>query len=332
LPNMKWEGKPVLVTGGGGFIGSHLVERLVELGARVRALVRYNSRNDWGLLELLPASIKENLEIVAGDITDPFGTGRAVAGCELVFHLAALIAIPYSNIAPAQFVAVNCVGTLNLLEAARQHGIERFVHTSTSETYGTAQYTPIAEDHPLRAQSPYAASKIGADKLAESYHLSLGVPVAIIRPFNTYGPRQSARAVIPTIISQALSGEVIRLGSLTPIRDLSYVSDTVEGFIKMAESPRAVGEVINVGSGRAVSIGELAEKIVDLLGGGKDIVIADERVRPKDSEVMELLCDNRKARELLDWAPRVSLEEGLIRTISFVRENIHRYKPEIYNV
>jgi NAD dependent epimerase/dehydratase len=332
LPNMKWEGKPVLVTGGGGFIGSHLVERLVEVGARVRALVRYNSRNDWGLLELLPASIKENLEIVAGDITDPFGTGRAVAGCELVFHLAALIAIPYSNIAPAQFVAVNCVGTLNLLEAARQHGIERFVHTSTSETYGTAQYTPIAEDHPLRAQSPYAASKIGADKLAESYHLSLGVPVAIIRPFNTYGPRQSARAVIPTIISQALSGEVIRLGSLTPVRDLSYVSDTVEGFIKMAESPRAVGEVINVGSGRAVSIGELAEKIVDLLGGGKDIVIADERVRPKDGEVMELLCDNRKARELLDWAPRVSLEEGLIRTISFVREHIHRYKPEIYNV
>jgi NAD dependent epimerase/dehydratase len=329
---MKWEGKPVLVTGGGGFIGSHLVERLVELGARVRALVRYNSRNDWGLLELLPASIKENLEIVAGDITDPFGTGRAVAGCELVFHLAALIAIPYSNIAPAQFVAVNCAGTLNLLEAARQHGIERFIHTSTSETYGTAQYTPIAEDHPLRAQSPYAASKIGADKLAESYHLSLGVPVAIIRPFNTYGPRQSARAVIPTIISQALSGEVIRLGSLSPVRDLSYVSDTVEGFIKMAESPRAVGEVINVGSGRAVSIGELAEKIVDLLGGGKNIVTADERVRPEDSEVMELLCDNRKARKLLDWAPRVSLEEGLIRTISFVRENIHRYKPEIYNV
>jgi NAD dependent epimerase/dehydratase len=329
---MKWEGKRVLVTGGGGFIGSHLVERLVELGARVRALVRYNSRNDWGLLELLPALIKENLEIVAGDITDPFSTSRAVAGCDLVFHLAALIAIPYSYIAPAQFVAVNCAGTLNLLEAARQHGIERFVHTSTSETYGTARHTLIDENHPLRAQSPYAASKIGADKLAESYHLSLGVPVAVIRPFNTYGPRQSARAVIPTIISQALSGEVIRLGSLTPVRDLSYVSDTVEGFIKMSERPRAVGEVINVGSGRAVSIGELAEKIVDLLGGRKHIVTEDERVRPEDSEVMELLCDNRKARELLDWAPRVSLEEGLIRTISSVRENIHRYKPEIYNV
>ena len=234
---MNWQGKSVLVTGAGGFIGSHLVERLVELGARVRALARYNSRNDWGLLELLPASIKNEVEVVLGDLTDPYSTTRLVQGQEIIFHLAALIAIPYSYIAPAHYVATNCGGTLNLLEAARHHGVERFIHTSTSETYGTAQYTPIDEAHPLRGQSPYAASKIGADKLAESYHLSFGVPVVTLRPFNTFGPRQSARAVIPTIISQGLSGNVIRLGLLTPIRDLNFVSDTVEGFIKGAEVP-----------------------------------------------------------------------------------------------
>jgi nucleoside-diphosphate-sugar epimerase len=270
--------------------------------------------------------------VVAGDVTDPFGVARAVAGCEVIFHLAALIAIPYSYTAPSQFLAVNCGGILNLLEAARQQDVECFVHTSTSETYGTAQYTPIDEKHPLKGQSPYSASKIGADKLAESYYLSFGVPVATIRPFNTYGPRQSARAVIPTIISQALSGEVIRLGSLTPVRDLNYVSDTVEGFIKVAESPRAIGEVINIGSGKSVSIGELAEKIVDLLGGNKRIITENERVRPEASEVLELLCDHRKARELIGWEPRVSLEEGLARTIKFIQENLSRYKPEIYNV
>ncbi|MGA8573082.1 MAG: GDP-mannose 4,6-dehydratase [Desulfobaccales bacterium] len=329
---MNWENKKVLVTGAGGFIGSHLVERLAELGARVRALVRYNSRNDWGLIELLPTLVKDHLEVIAGDVTDPFGTARSVAGCEVIFHLAALIAIPYSYTAPSQFVAVNCGGTLNLLEAARQQGVERFVHTSTSETYGTAQYTPIDENHPLRGQSPYAASKIGADKLAESYYLSFGVPVATIRPFNTYGPRQSARAVIPTIISQALNGDLIRLGSLSPVRDLNYVSDTVEGFIKVAESPRAIGEVINIGSGKSVSIGELAGKILDLLGGNKRVVTEDERVRPEASEVLELLCDHRKARELIGWEPRVSLEEGLARTIKFIQEHLSRYKPEIYNV
>ena len=329
---MNWENQKVLVTGAGGFIGSHLVERLVVLGARVRALVRYNSRNDWGLLELLPAAVKDHLEVVAGDITDPFGVARTMAGCEVIFHLAALIAIPYSYTAPSQFVAVNCGGTLNLLEAARQQGVERFVHTSTSETYGTAQYTPIDENHPLRGQSPYAASKIGADKLAESYHLSFGVPVATIRPFNTYGPRQSARAIIPTIISQALNGELIRLGRLSPVRDLNYVSDTVEGFVKVAESPRAVGEVINIGSGKSVSIGELAEKIVNLIDGNKRIVTEDARVRPEASEVMELLCDRRKAWELIGWEPRVSLEEGLAGTIKFIQENLSRYKPDIYNV
>jgi NAD dependent epimerase/dehydratase len=329
---MRWEGTQVFVTGAGGFIGSHLVERLVEMGAQVRALVRYNSRNDWGLLELLPPAVKERLEVVAGDITDPFGVPRALVGCKVVFHLAALIAIPYSYIAPSQYVAVNCSGILNLLEAARQQGVERLVHTSTSETYGTAQYTPIDEKHPLKGQSPYAASKIGADKLAESYYLSFGVPVATIRPFNTYGPRQSARAIIPTIISQALTGEVIRLGSLTPVRDLNYVSDIVEGFIKVAESPRAIGEVINVGSGKSVSIGELAERIVGMVGGDKRIVTEDERVRPEASEVMELFCDNRKARELVGWEPRVNLEKGLSRTLGFIQDNLSRYKPEIYNV
>jgi NAD dependent epimerase/dehydratase len=329
---MQWRHKQVLVTGAGGFIGSHLAARLVELGARVRALVRYNSRNDWGLLELLPPEVQAHLEVAPGDVTDPFMTSQAVKDCEVIFHLAALIAIPYSYIAPAQFVAVNCTGTLNLLEAARRHGVERFVHTSTSETYGTAQYTPIDEHHPLKGQSPYAASKIGADKLAESYHLSFGAPVAVIRPFNTYGPRQSARAVIPTIISQGLSGEVIRLGSLTPIRDLTYVSDTVDAFLKVAENPRAVGEVINVGSGKSVSIGELAETIAALLGSGKRIVTEPDRVRPEASEVMELLCDHRKARELLGWEPQVSLEEGLGRTIEFIQAHLPRYKPDIYNV
>ena len=320
------------MTGAGGFIGSHLAERLVELGARVRALVRYNSRNDWGLLELLPAPIKHEMEVVLGDLTDPHSTTRMVQGQEVIFHLAALIAIPYSYLAPAHYVATNCGGTVNLLEAARQHGVERFVHTSTSETYGTAQYTPIDEAHPLRGQSPYAASKIGADKLAESYHLSFGVPVATIRPFNTYGPRQSARAVIPTIISQALTGEVIRLGSLSPVRDLNFVSDTVAGFLKVAESPQAVGEVINVGYGKSVSIGELAEKIVAIVGGKKQIVTEDARVRPEASEVLELLCDHRKAKALLGWQPQVSLEEGLERTVHYIKDNLSHYKPEIYNV
>jgi NAD dependent epimerase/dehydratase len=329
---MNWENKCVLVTGAGGFIGSHLVERLVGLGARVRAVVRYNSRNDWGLLEDLSPSTKSCLDIRAGDLVDPFWTLQMVEGCDLIFHLAALIAIPYSYVAPQQFLAVNCTGTLNLLEAARRAGVERFVHTSTSETYGTAQYTPIDEKHPLRGQSPYAASKIGADKLVESYHLSFGLPAAIIRPFNTYGPRQSARAVIPTIISQGLDGDVIRLGLLTPRRDLSYVQDTVAAFIKIAEHPAALGEVINVGSGAALSIGEVADRIIHLLGGHKRVMHDEARVRPPDSEVMELLCDNRKAQALIGWQPQVSLEEGLQETIKFIRDNRERYKPEDYNL
>ena len=329
---MKWQGKSVLVTGAGGFIGSHLVERLVELGARVRALVRYNSRNDWGLLELLPTPIKNEIEVVLGDLTDPHSTTRVVQGQEIIFHLAALIGIPYSYIAPAHYIASNCGGTLNLLEAARQQGVERFVHTSTSETYGTAQYTPIDEAHPLRGQSPYAASKIGADKLAESYYLSFGVPVVTLRPFNTFGPRQSARAIIPTIISQGLSGNVIRLGRVTPIRDLTFVSDTVEGFIKVAECPEAIGELFNLGSGRSITIGELAQQIISLLGSGKEIIAEDERLRPEASEVMELLCNSGKAQKMLGWEPRVSLEEGLGRTVSYIRDHLHHYKPQLYNV
>jgi NAD dependent epimerase/dehydratase len=327
-----WEKKCVLVTGAGGFIGCHLVERLVELGARVRAVVRYNSRNDWGLLEILSASVKSSVEVCPGDITDPFWTLRIVEGCDVIFHLAALIAIPYSYIAPEQFVAVNCTGTLNLLEAARHLGVELFVHTSTSETYGTAQFTPIDEKHRLRGQSPYAASKIGADKLVESYHLSFGVPAAILRPFNTYGPGQSARAVIPTIISQGLDGETIRLGLLTPQRDLTYVKDTVEGFIKIAESPAAVGEVINIGSGTAISIGEVAARIIALLGGNKQVIHDEARMRPPASEVMELCCDNRKAQALIGWQPQVSLEEGLQETIKFIRDHRERYKPETYTL
>ncbi len=329
---MNWQGKSVLVTGAGGFIGSHLVERLVELGARVRAAVRYNSRSDWGLLELLPPAVQSSLEISPGDITDPFWTAHLVEGCEIVFHLAALIAIPYSYIAPAQFVAVNCSGTLNLLDAARRAGVGCFVHTSTSETYGTAQYTPIDEKHPLRGQSPYAASKIGADKLAESYHLSYGVPVATVRPFNTFGPGQSARGVIPTIICQGLDEEVIRLGLLTPRRDFLFVEDTVAGFIKTAETPAAIGEVINLGSGTGISIGEAAERIIALLGGKKRVVQDQARLRPQDSEVMELVGDNRKARSLLGWEPRVSLEEGLQATIDFISGHRERYKREVYNI
>lgn len=329
---MNWQGKSVLVTGAGGFIGSHLTERLVELGARVRAAVRYNSRNDWGLLELLPAAVQSSLEISPGDITDPFWTARLVEGCEVIFHLAALIAIPYSYIAPAQFVAVNCTGTLNLLDAVRRAGVGCFVHTSTSETYGTAQYTPIDEKHPLRGQSPYAASKIGADKLAESYRLSFGVPVATVRPFNTFGPRQSARGVIPTIICQGLDSEVIHLGLLTPRRDFLFVQDTVAGFIKMAETPAAIGEVINLGSGTGLSVGEVAERITALLGGDRRVVHDEARLRPQDSEVMELLCDNRKARDLLGWQPQVDLEEGLQATITFIRQHRERYKPRTYNI
>lgn len=324
--------KRVLVTGAGGFIGSHLAEELVRSENKVRALVHYNSRNDWGLIELLPEGIKEELETIAGDVQDPFMVRKAIQGCDMVFHLAAMIAIPYSYIAPESYVNTNIKGTLNVLQACLDEGVEKVIHTSTSETYGTAQYTPIDEKHPLKGQSPYSASKIGADKIAESFHLSFGLPVATIRPFNTYGPGQSARAIIPTIITQALSNSVVNLGLLTPVRDLTYVKDTIDGFLKVAESDNSVGEVINVGTGSGITIKELAEKIVESVGKDVKIVRDERRVRPEKSEVMALVCDGRKAAELIGWKPRYALEDGLRETIEWIRGHLDRYKAEIYNV
>ncbi len=329
---MKWSGKSVLVTGAGGFIGSHLTERLVDLNADVRAFVRYNSRNSWGLLELLPKDKLDQVEVVMGDVRDYDAMLKAMKDVDIVFHLASLIAIPYSYIHPREVVETNVMGTLNVLMAAKEHGVERFVHTSTSEVYGTARYVPIDENHPLQGQSPYSASKIGADKLAESFYLSYDLPVCIIRPFNTYGPRQSARAVIPTIITQALTGDKVYLGNLHPTRDYTYVEDTVRAFIMIAECKRAVGEVINVGSNFEISIGDLAKKIISLIGKDVKIVVDPKRVRPKKSEVERLRCDYSKAKRILGWEPKVSLEEGLKRTIDWIREHIHLYKPYIYNI
>ena len=329
---MNWRDKKVLVTGTGGFIGSHLAERLVELGAQVRAFVRYNSRNDWGLIEWLPVHIRNELEVVAGDFKDPGAVRNAVKDTEIVFHLGALIAIPYSYINPGDVVHTNVIGSLNILNASKEYGVEKLIHTSTSEVYGTAQYVPIDEKHPLQAQSPYAASKIGADKLAESFHLTYNLPVAIIRPFNTYGPRQSARAVIPTIITQALSKDEVRLGATHPTRDFNYMDDTVEGFIKVAESPKSVGEVINIGSGQEISIGDLADKIVSLIDRDVRIVSDTARFRPEKSEVNRLLANNSKAKELLQWEPKISLDEGLKRTVEWISDNINFYKVDIYNV
>lgn len=325
-------GKKVLVTGAAGFIGSHVTEALVKKGCSVRAYTHYNSRNDWGNIELLSPEIRKNVEVITGDIADPFAVRKAVKGCDVVFHLAALIAIPYSYLAPQTYVSTNVTGTLNVMEASLQEGVQKIVHTSTSETYGTALYTPIDEKHPLQGQSPYSASKIGADKIAESFYCSFNLPVATIRPFNTYGPRQSARAVIPTIISQALVKDEIKLGSLDPVRDLNYVKDTAAGFLAIAESDKTVGQVTNIGFGKGITIGELAERILKLIGGNKRIVTDTTRVRPANSEVMALLCNNAKALELTGWQPQYSLDQGLQETIEFIRKHSHLYKPDIYNV
>jgi NAD dependent epimerase/dehydratase len=325
-------GKTVLVTGAGGFIGSHLVEALVAQGARVRALVHYNSRNDWGLLDVLPAGARGAVAVTAGDVRDPFLVRGLVDGCSHVFHLAALIGIPYSYLAPQSYVETNITGTLNVLEACRQCGVERLVHTSTSEAYGTARYTPIDEAHPLQGQSPYSASKIGADKLAESYHLSFNLPVATLRPFNNFGPRQSLRAVIPTIIGQALAEPAIRLGALDPLRDFLYAGDTARAFLLAAEKPAAVGQVINAGSGKSISIGQLATRILQRMGVDKPVECTDERVRPPHSEVLRLECDATRARELLGWTPRVGLDEGLDHTIAWMREHRARFKTGAYVV
>jgi len=325
-----WERRRVLVTGAGGFIGSHLVERLVALGAPTRAFVEYDSRGSWGWLDDSP--VKDAVEVHAGDVRDRDSVHTAMRGIDVVFHLAALIAIPYSYAAPNSYVQTNVEGTLNVLLAAREAGVGRVVHTSTSEVYGTARRVPIDEEHPLQAQSPYAASKIGADKLAEAFAASYDLAVVTLRPFNTYGPRQSMRAVIPTIITQCLAGDVVRLGNLHPTRDLNFVSDTVEGFVLAAVAARAPGQVINVGSGRETSIGELATLIAKTVGREIRIETDPQRLRPAASEVERLLADNRRALDLLGWRPQVTLEDGLAMTVDWVREHLTTYRVGTYAV
>ena len=325
---MNWSDKKVLVTGAGGFIGSHLTERLVELGAKTRAFVRYSSTGSWGWLDQSP--LKNDVEVMLGDIRDQDTVAHALVGVDVVFHLAALIAIPYSYQAPLSYVRTNVEGTLNVLQAAQRAGSEIVVHTSTSEVYGTARTVPIDENHPLQGQSPYSASKIGADKIAESFHLAFGLPVVTVRPFNTFGPRQSARAVIPTIVTQAFNGSEIRLGNLEPTRDLNFVADTVEGFIKAAATPKAIGETINLGSGREISIGDLAALILRLMNRDIPITLEDARVRPENSEVDRLCADSRKGQSILGWTPKYSLEEGLSATIEWIRDNSERYRTGIY--
>lgn len=325
-----WQDERVLVTGAGGFIASHLVERLVALGAKVRAFVRYNSRNDPGLLTQLSPETLKSVEVISGDLRDPAAVELAMRGTRVVFHLGALIAIPYSYLHPIEVVETNVMGTLNVLQAGRAVGVERIIHTSTSEVYGTALRVPIDEDHPLQGQSPYSASKIGADKLAESYYRAFNLPVVTLRPFNTYGPRQSARAVIPTIISQALAKEIVRLGSLETRRDFTYVSDTVDGFLKIAETPGIEGQTFNLGTGQDISVSELAGLIFELIGQPSRIEQDAERLRPEKSEVLRLISDNRKAHQVLDWTPSVSLRDGLAQTITWVRQHMQAYQVNRY--
>lgn len=327
---MNWQDKRVLVTGAGGFIGSHLTEHLVGRGARVRTLVHYNALGSRGWLDKSPCL--GHCEVFAGDITDQESVNRAIRDTEIVFHLAALIAIPYSYTAPASFLRTNAEGTLNVLQSARKAEVERVIHTSTSEVYGTARYVPIDEAHPLQGQSPYSASKIAADKLAEAFSCSFDLPVVTVRPFNTFGPRQSARAVIPTIMTQCLTGETVRLGNLRPIRDLNFVDNIVEGLLAAAESSDAVGQTINLGSGRGISIQDLARLIASLTEREMEIVQQLERCRPEKSEVDRLLADNSLAKSLLKWQPRISLEEGLEKTLSWFTEHLDEYQPEVYTL
>ena len=329
---MNWKNKSVLVTGAGGFIGSHLVERLAVEGAAVRALVHYNSRNEPGLLTLLPSDTLEHVEVLPGDLRDPVAVRQAVEGMDIVFHLGALISIPYSYKHPFHVAETNILGTLNVLQACREMGVKRLVHTSSSEVYGTALRVPIDEGHPLQGQSPYSASKIGADKLAESYFCAYELPVATLRPFNTYGPRQSDRAVIPTIIAQALTQDVVHLGNLDARRDLTYVTDTVAGFIKISEAANVEGGTYNLGAGSDISIGELAEKIINLVNRSVTIEVDKTRLRPEGSEVQRLLADNTLAKKDLGWEPRVSLDEGLHRTIEWISDNLDLYQPGRYQV
>ena len=325
--------KKVLVTGADGFIGSHLTELLVEKGVEVRAFAYYNSFNTWGWLDTLPKTVMDHVDVFTGDIRDPNGVRQAMKGCDAVFHLAALIAIPFSYHSPDAYVDTNIKGTLNVLQAARDLGTERVLVTSTSEVYGTAQYVPIDEKHPYQGQSPYSATKIGADRLAESFYRSFDLPVTIVRPFNTYGPRQSARAVIPTIITQLLAGKTeIKLGSLTPTRDFNYVKDTANGFYEIYRSDRTLGQEINIATQHEISIGQLAEELIRQINPAARIVCEEQRLRPEKSEVNRLLGCNEKIMRLTDWRPQYTFEEGLAQTIEFFRHNLDKYKVDIYNL
>lgn len=325
--------RKVLVTGSDGFIGSHLTEELVKKGYDVKAFVFYNSFNTWGWLDTLPREILNHIEIFQGDVRDPNGVKESMKDVDAVLHLAALIAIPFSYHSPDTYVDTNIKGTLNVLQAARELGTQRVLVTSTSEVYGTAQYVPIDEKHPYQGQSPYSATKIGADRLTESFYRSFGLPTTIVRPFNTYGPRQSARAVIPTIITQLLSGkEEIKLGSLTPTRDFNYVKDTANGFIEILKSDKTIGEEINIATQKEISIGQLADELIKQINPRARVVCDEQRLRPEKSEVNRLLGCNKKILELTDWRPQYSFEEGLAATIEFLKENLDRYKPDIYNL
>jgi NAD dependent epimerase/dehydratase len=331
--------KKILVTGADGFIGSHLTEELIRQGYDTRAFVQYNSFNSWGWLDHSPKHIKDELEVFAGDIRDPHGVKEAMKGCDIVLHLAALIAIPYSYHSPDTYVDTNIKGTLNIVQAARELGVQKVVHTSTSEVYGTAQFVPITEEHPLQGQSPYSASKIGADQIAFSFYSSFGTPVSIIRPFNTYGPRQSSRAVIPTIITQLGSGQdKIKLGAIHPTRDFNYVKDTVRGFIAVAESEKSIGEVINIGSNYEITVGETVQLIAEVLGRQVEIESDLIRMRPENSEVERLWADNTKAKKLLGWEPefggREGFKKGLEETAKWFMDsqNLQQYKTNIYNI
>ena len=322
----------VVVTGAGGFIGSHLVEALVSRGARVKALVHYNAMRDIGNLRALPADLFGQIDVIFGDITDAEFVQDLVKGAEVVFHLAALIAIPYSYVAPRSYVRVNVEGTLNVLEGCRRAGVRRVIHTSTSEVYGSALYVPIDEDHPLQGQSPYSASKIGADKMAEAYFRSFETPVVTVRPFNTYGPRQSARAFIPTVIGQALKGRTVRLGATTPIRDLTYGADTAAGFIAAAETAGLEGGTFNLGVGEGQTVGEVAQMIFDIIGVDAEIVSDAQRVRPEKSEVDRLISSNARFAKASGWSPQVGLREGLERTVEFFRSHPRELEPDRYVV
>jgi NAD dependent epimerase/dehydratase len=330
---MKLLGKTILITGAGGFIGSHVVEEAVRRGARVRAFVRYNSRNDWGRVEELPREVRDSIEVCAGDVRDGGYVRKLVKESQVVLHLAALIGIPFSYIAPESYIQVNVEGALNVLKASLEEGVERVVHTSSSEVYGTAQYVPIDENHPLQPQSPYSASKIAADMLAESFYRSFDLPVIIIRPFNTYGPRQSARAVIPSILSQLASGNGdLRLGDVEPVRDFTYVEDMARAFLDLACCDDGVGKTVNVGTGEGISIGEMVKLAMEVTGVRAEVRQEIERLRPPKSEVYSLVCSSELARELIRWEPKVKIRDGLAKTWDYIQTKILEYKAWSYNV